>query len=63
MLDLGGNVREWVTQGAGLMARGGDWRISSVNGRAAYRTAPHDVRSDYVGVRVCASVPRARRSF
>jgi serine/threonine protein kinase/formylglycine-generating enzyme required for sulfatase activity len=60
VLDLGGNVREWVAPKAGRMARGGDWLGFSVDARADYRNVPPDDRGDYLGLRVCASVPRTR---
>ena len=64
VLDLTGNVAEWVTtQEAGRSARGGRWNDESVNARAAYRDVLGDVRHVGVGVRVCASVPRTRNSF
>jgi formylglycine-generating enzyme required for sulfatase activity len=63
VLDLGGNVREWVAPKTGLTARGGGWLDESFHARAAYRHVDSVDRNDGVGVRVCASVPRTRKSF
>jgi formylglycine-generating enzyme required for sulfatase activity len=63
VLDLSGNVQEWITQKTGPVARGGDWSNDSICARAAYRTVDCDVRIGGVGIRVCASAPRTRKSF
>jgi formylglycine-generating enzyme required for sulfatase activity len=60
VMDLGGNVREWVAPKAGRTARGGGWGGASVFARAAYRGFLHGDHYGNVGVRVCASVPRTR---
>jgi formylglycine-generating enzyme required for sulfatase activity len=57
VLDLGGNVREWVTHKQARSARGGDWMTESFIARAANRYVEGLDRIS-IGVRVCASVPR-----
>jgi formylglycine-generating enzyme required for sulfatase activity len=56
VLDLGGNVAEWVREpldGAAAVARGGDWRDDSTYARAAARHIRIGERYDTVGLRVC----------
>jgi formylglycine-generating enzyme required for sulfatase activity len=61
VLDLGGNVREWVVQENGPpMARGGCWSDPALIARTDGRYVDADARSGNVGVRVCASAPRPR---
>ena len=59
VLDLAGNVAEWVG-GAGRMSRGGHLDNSSIFARAAYRSPTFVERFDNVGMRVCASAPPTR---
>lgn len=63
VLDLDGNVREWVKQETGRAARGGGWYDDPVNARAARRYVSNIDRHDSIGVRVCASAPRTRKSL
>jgi formylglycine-generating enzyme required for sulfatase activity len=61
VLDLGGNVREWVTNKAGRTARGGAWTGELTLARAAYRSVDRYGRNAVVGVRVCAAAPSTPR--
>jgi formylglycine-generating enzyme required for sulfatase activity len=56
VLDLTGNVREWVAPKAGRTPRGGGWGGASMHARAAYRGPLLGDRYGNVGLRVCASV-------
>jgi formylglycine-generating enzyme required for sulfatase activity len=58
VLDLGGNVREWVAQGAARVNRGGDWYNDASLTRAAYRSVRDDGKNATIGARVCASAPK-----
>jgi formylglycine-generating enzyme required for sulfatase activity len=61
VLDLEGNIREWVSQRRGRLARGGGWPDGAIDARAAYRYISGDVRYGVIGVRVCASAPGTGR--
>jgi formylglycine-generating enzyme required for sulfatase activity len=60
VLDLGGNVREWVQQGTGRVGRGGIWSHESLHARAAFRSFNDGEGDADIGVRVCAPAPRTR---
>jgi formylglycine-generating enzyme required for sulfatase activity len=53
VLDLAGNVAEWV---AGRVARGGAWGSNWFNARAAARALSNGDRARGIGVRVCMSI-------
>jgi eukaryotic-like serine/threonine-protein kinase len=56
VLDLSGNVAEWVGRvGAIRAARGGAWREDSIRSRAAYRHVHHPEHANHIGIRACAS--------
>jgi eukaryotic-like serine/threonine-protein kinase len=59
VLDLAGNVAEWVAAPS-RMTRGGHYDNSSIFARATYRSPSFVERFDNVGMRVCASAPATR---
>jgi formylglycine-generating enzyme required for sulfatase activity len=65
VLDLAGNVAEWVAPAPGAAidgpwaSRGGYWYGDRVIAEAAHRFVLHFPRADSVGLRVCATAPRA----
>jgi len=60
VLDLGGNVREWVAaEGDSRVGRGGRWHEDTISARAAYRyVRGRAARFTDIGIRVCAEAPK-----
>jgi formylglycine-generating enzyme required for sulfatase activity len=55
VVDLGGNLSEWVQA---YTVRGGLWVDSSLHVRSAFRLVNRGARNPYLGMRVCAAAPR-----
>jgi len=60
VIDLGGNVGEWVGSKGRHETRGGDWSFDNegVNARAAAPTIHQGDRWEVDGMRVCATAPK-----
>jgi hypothetical protein len=60
VLDLAGNVAEWVNASEARAARGGYWDDGSFLARAASQSMRVGARAWGVGLRVCADAPERR---
>jgi eukaryotic-like serine/threonine-protein kinase len=62
VLDLGGNVAEWVARDAGQgsqrAARGGHWASAAILVRPASRGVSGTARGSETGLRACAAAPK-----
>jgi formylglycine-generating enzyme required for sulfatase activity len=61
LLDMNGNMTEWVgVEGATHVARGGAWNVGAFGDRSSFRHVHGGPRYTLVGVRACANAPVVR---
>jgi serine/threonine protein kinase/formylglycine-generating enzyme required for sulfatase activity len=59
VLDMSGNIFEWVANGSELSIRGGSWWSGPTTAATMNTTYMQRTRNDaYIGIRVCADPPR-----
>ncbi|HZJ66712.1 MAG TPA: formylglycine-generating enzyme family protein, partial [Kofleriaceae bacterium] len=58
VLDMSGNIFEWVANGSELAIRGGSWWSGPTTAATMNTTFMQPTRNDaYIGIRVCADLP------